>query len=381
MRFWTKLVFLVASSGLLIGLMLPPLQLGLKQVIPEPAAHAPQHPIPERDSIHPRGVYALAFSPDGKALASGGGGGEIALWDVATRVRQSRFADQASRITALAFAPDGRFLAAGTEEGSVHVWDLAQGLEMVTPRGHAGPVVAIAFTARSNDLVSCGLDASVRCWQTGSGKEQASFALPQELRSAALSPNGQLIAWWTQQEIGSPWDGATTCVGLLELPAGKRQTSLARTDSGGLIRPVAISADALVLASGGFDVAHACHGIRLWDAGSLRPRGFLPFRKSFPISLAFGQGSHIIAAGGNDSLIRIWDLATGEELAAISGHPGPVTCLAFTLDGKTLVSANGGRNLREQPVPGQVMWWDVPTSRNGDVGPVATPNRSRAPAT
>jgi WD40 repeat protein len=116
----------------------------------------------------------VAFSPDGKTLASGGEGlnrkGEVKLWEVATGQENATLKAHASHVMAVAFSPDGKLLASGgtssvgADSGEVKIWDAATGQLKATLRGHARPVVSVAFSPDGETLASGSYDSTIRLW-------------------------------------------------------------------------------------------------------------------------------------------------------------------------------------------------------------------------
>jgi WD40 repeat protein len=110
-------------------------------------------------------VWALALSPDGSRLASGGFDDTVKLWDVATGQERAALRGHTDQVGAVAFAPDGRLLASGSHDGTVKLWDAATGRELVTLRGHTGTVTAVAFSPDGRCVASASHDRTVRLWR------------------------------------------------------------------------------------------------------------------------------------------------------------------------------------------------------------------------
>jgi WD40 repeat protein len=109
-------------------------------------------------------VWALAFSPEGRTLASGGFDGTVKLWDVGSGRQRTALRGHKDQVSALAFAPDGKVLASGSHDGTVRVWDPATGQELATLRGHTGTVTSVAFTTDGRWIASGSHDQTVRLW-------------------------------------------------------------------------------------------------------------------------------------------------------------------------------------------------------------------------
>jgi WD40 repeat protein len=115
----------------------------------------------------PEHYLALAFSPDGSLMASGDEGGNVTIWDTATRSRQWSFKGSDAEVWGLAFAPDGRTLAAACGEAKVRLWDPITGQMMLTLEGHAQRVNAVAFAPDGRSLASADHAGEVRIWRAG----------------------------------------------------------------------------------------------------------------------------------------------------------------------------------------------------------------------
>lgn len=143
-------------------------------------------------------ILALAFSPDGKLLASGsygGGNGEIKLWDTASGKELLDLTPRsAGLVYSLAFSADGRLLASGSgkqgAEGSIHLWEVATGKELRKLTGHADLVRSLAFSADGKLLISGSNDRTTRLWETATGQELAKLLAIDEREWLVVTPDG-----------------------------------------------------------------------------------------------------------------------------------------------------------------------------------------------
>jgi WD40 repeat protein/serine/threonine protein kinase len=139
-------------------------------------------------------VAAVAFSPDGLRLASAGTDREVKVWDTATGDQLLRLAKQASPLAAVAFSPDGTILAS-TDDRAVYLWDAATGRELHALRGHTRTVNCVAFSADSRLLASGSDDSSVKLWDVATGQEGLNLTgHRQRLRALQFSPDGHYLA-------------------------------------------------------------------------------------------------------------------------------------------------------------------------------------------
>jgi WD40 repeat protein len=125
----------------------------------------------ERGGVAAEGAFfGLAFSPTGDTLATGGMDGTVSLWEVPSGKRTATLTGHSGIVHALAFAADGRTLATGGADRTVRIWDTAGRKERQTLRGHMDEVVAVAISADGRTLVSSSVDQTVTVWDVTGGQ-------------------------------------------------------------------------------------------------------------------------------------------------------------------------------------------------------------------
>ncbi|MFG6194348.1 NACHT and WD repeat domain-containing protein [Nonomuraea sp. JJY05] len=354
------------------------------------------------------GFYAVAFSPDGTRLATGGRDGYTRLWDTASR-RQvgDPLTNRRFRNEKLAFSPDGRTLAAADADGQVWLWDptahrqlgaampgtydvafspgektlaasdpvVAMGTDRkdsavrffdVATRRESGPrlrpeddpvprewagVRAIRFSRDGRTLTTAGTDGAIRRWgavtrrQLGPADRLGSFG--------ELSADGGLSAFW----VLTGNDGS---VAIWDV-AGRREVGPRIVVKGhtSFVPAKAFSPDGSILALAGSDQT-----VRLFDVATRRQIGE-PLHGAATdqhSALAFSGDGRLLATTAADGTVRLWDVASRLQKGVIlTGHTNSVGAMAFSPDGRTLATGSGDRTVR---------LWDVPTLRQ--IGPALT---------
>ena len=165
--------------------------------------------------VAPVGVVSLAFSPDGKRLATGSEDARITLLDPVSGKTIRSSIGHASTVLALAFSPDGKRLASASHDRTVKIWDTASGKELLTLTGHAGPVYAVVFSPDGKSVATAIDDSHIRLWDATTGAALRTLDSQQgEVLSRAFSPDGKRLAAASSEGFVNQWD----------LAAGKKLT-------------------------------------------------------------------------------------------------------------------------------------------------------------
>ena len=291
-------------------------------------------------------VFSVSYSRDPAVLASGASYGTVQVWNLA-RAKVRTYSDQGGFVESLAFSPDGRTLASATE-GSVFLRDLTTG-EATALTEHMEVIPGLAFSPDGSTLATTAYawDGSIDLWDVATGRRTATLTGASRDRAFAFSPDGRTLAQGVFRGEVRLLDVATGAVIGRLGPMRTIQSPDHVTD----VTSVAFSPDGGTLAAGTDEDV-----IYLWDLESktrirtllgdvdlisFGPDGFNTIQVT---RLLFSPDGRTLASGSSSGQVRLWDLAAGTSTApSISGHEHGVLALSFSPDGSTLASGSNDR--------------------------------------
>lgn len=316
-------------------------------------------------------VLAVAFTPDGRRLVSGGTDRSARVWDVATgelvqrvetaRPRPSRIAFSKSgslvwacgsnlavealdleagklrhvvnlgpaSLRGLAVHPDDQHLVVGTDSSGIRVWDMLAGAEVRTLPASAPNLNDLALAPDGTRLATCARDGTIAVQDFASGQ----------------------LRWQRQAHEATAWHVAFDATGdrLLSIGGDGRLRVWGAADgeegfsvvaSTGPLRDAVFSPDGQWIATAGLDLA-----IRLWRADTGASVATLLGHTEPPLALAFSSDGHLLASGGRDRAVRVWDLAAAQVPSRVIVHTGMVQVVAVSADGQEFLSWGADQRL------------------------------------
>jgi len=249
---------------------------------------------------HRAEVRCLAFSPDGRLLASGSKDKSIKLWNAHTGRAVATIDGRSGTIWSVAFSPDGSTLASGGMDHSVRLWNVSTGRLRATLQGHAGPVHSVAFSPDGETLVSAGsFDRTVKFWNLANGEPKAALEADRSaVLCVAFSPDGNTLAF-------AGYEGT---IKLCNLATDRLPPISSLSGHAGTIRSLAFSPDGRTLASASED-----NSVKLWQLGTGKPLADLKGHSRPVHSVAFSPDGRTLATASLDGTVKLWNLAARRE--------------------------------------------------------------------
>lgn len=275
-------------------------------------------------------VLGVAFSPNGKILASVGADKQIKIWDIEKGELISTLYDNVSGEVSISFSPDGTKLVSGSWDQTVKIWDIKTGEVIRRFHGHDKSLRSACYSPSGKFIASAGWDKEIIIWYEPTGLELKRLSgHTQCIRAIDYSPDGKYIAS----------GGYDLYLRIHEVSSGREIFSFKGHRYP--IEALSYSPDGKYIATGGND-----NVIKLWSTESNKLYKTLSGHTDGVYSVSFSADGRYLASGGNDYTIKIWDVNNGTCIKTIKGHQLTIKSVAFSPNGKILVSGSADKTIR-----------------------------------
>jgi len=320
---------------------------------------------------HDDWVRGVAWSPDGRRLATTSRDRTARIWDAGSGSELTVLRGHDDWVWDVAWSPDGRRLATASNDHTVRIWDTEAGRELAVLHGHDDEVWRVGWSPDGRRLATGSRDRTVRVWDAETWSELVMLRHDDEFRGVAWSPDGRRLATGSRDRTIRVWDAETgselvmlhghddevwgvawspdgwrLATGSADRTAriwnahdGRELTVLRGHDDEA--REVAWSPDGRRLATGSID-----RTARIWNADSGGELLVLRGHNGWVRGVAWSPNGQLLATASNDRTTRIWDTQGSSELATLHGHNGWVQTVAWSPDGWKLITASRDRTAR-----------------------------------
>jgi WD40 repeat protein len=235
-----------------------------------------------------------------------------------------------SWVFALAASPDGQTLVSGGLDDRIIVWDLLSGDRDKILAGHTKPINGLAITPDGKMVISCSDDISIKFWRLASGTLERSMSVhTRDINAIAVSPDGQFLLSGAEDRSVCAWHIASGAL-IRSYP-----------EVSGMVRSVAISANSQFVACGGLD-----NKVRVWNFNTTQLLQTFTGHNNSVLSVALTEAGRYLVSSSKDRMIKVWNTQTGELVRTLMGHGDAVNSVAITPDGRYLISGSADKTIR-----------------------------------
>jgi WD40 repeat protein len=306
-------------------------------------------PFVDADGLSPRILLvpggpprAIAATPDGRAVVTGGGDGVARLWDASDGRLLRAFEGHARPVVALAVGPSGDVLATGSEDGTARLFDMATGATLQTLRAHRGPVRGVSLSPDGTRVVTAGAEGGLVVWEAATGRKVLAFGHGTPKDKSPLAPVRAVAFFADGAFVSASGDGT------LKTWAFSGSWSKWKTLGPHPYRVLALdfNPDGTLLAAGAGEPSRGGE-VAIWETG----KGLLIHRleglhSDSVLGVRFSPDGTKLATASADKFLKVVDVTSGRELRSMEGHNHHVLAVDWSGDGKQVVTGGADNVLK-----------------------------------
>ncbi|MCJ1404962.1 hypothetical protein MMC11_008188 [Xylographa trunciseda] len=275
-------------------------------------------------------VNDLAFTPDGKQIASASIGPVIRLWDIESKAALLVYDGQRDKTGTVAISPDGETIASGSDDAFVMVWNRETRAMIFNLEGHTRWVNTIVYSPDGKILASGSMDETIRLWDAACGRQLKIFEENLScINAIAFSPDGKYLVSATFDWLVQIWD------------VSKGEVQLILDGHSGPVNTARFSPDGNQVVSGSDDMT-----IKVWNITSGMESITLKGHLKKVSAVTFSPDARMIVSGSEDKTVRLWDTNKGTLLSTLEGHISGINAVCYSPDGQTLAAGAYNDELR-----------------------------------
>ncbi|MBZ5521602.1 MAG: hypothetical protein LAP21_05020 [Acidobacteriia bacterium] len=269
-------------------------------------------------------VRSIAWSPDGRKLATASDDHTAKVWDATSGRELLSLRGHQNIVRSIAWSPDGSKLATASDDRTAKVWDATSGRELLSLRSHQAPVWSVAWSPDGSKLATASYDKTAKVWAASSGRELLALPGHQDIVSSiAWSPDGSKLATASYDKTAKVW------------AASSGRELLALRGHQDAVWSIAWSPDGSKLATASYDKT-----AKVWAASSGRELLALPGHQDIVSNIAWSPDGSKLATASYGKTAKVWEASSGRELLALRGHQDTVWSIAWSPDGSKLATAS-----------------------------------------